>query len=102
MMGEETFKAYRAHLKQNFDLDVDTRPVAKTFRFRNDGLATALFEAELPIAVQDCFDGRVACGFLRVAVVPGEAPLLLSKHVLRIWILCFTPRWDICGPGGCR
>ena len=43
-------------------------------------MAKALFEAELPIVVQECFDGRVACGFLQVAVVPGEAPLLMSKH----------------------
>ena len=65
------------NIEQRFNCKVRSSKETNSFRFGNDGKVSTEVLVHLPAAISD---NQIE---LRVAVVPGRAPLLISKSFLK-------------------
>ncbi|CAE8614174.1 unnamed protein product, partial [Polarella glacialis] len=84
MVGRETFLEYEKHLGSAHNLAVDKSPSTKTFKFGNDAVLPALYEARIPICIRDITGNHYIQGFFKAALVEGAAPLLISKAFMKV------------------
>ena len=76
VMGLDTFREWEQHFQEKHDIKIKSIPYHQKYKFGKGSSAVAARAALVPSALQG------HCGVLLVCLVPGPAPLLLSKFFL--------------------
>ena len=76
VVGEITLSKIAVALSRLYGLRIPLTPYNKKFRFANGSTTVSLLRANTPIGLEKRH------GILKVAVVPGNTPLLISEGVL--------------------